>query len=147
MSIKFGCKLYHFISLVSNVHSGNSIGEEDDDQESVNDEESFEAVMSDNDSQDSIEDDDPIMSYRKLLKEIEENEKADQENDEELEITWGSGDTKNTSISKTKESTESKLNDDLTPFERLIEKKKQKSALKKMKSKQQNDDISSVRFT
>ncbi|XP_065201552.1 ESF1 homolog [Planococcus citri] len=132
--------LEDYVALSS---SGEDNDDDDDDDESNGEERTFEAIMSSGSSENESENsdnEDPISSYRKLLKEIEDNEKGDSES-EELEITWGSGDAKKTSVSKSKKSSGSK--DDLTPFERLIEKKKEKSKLKKSKSSKQNSDEAS----
>lgn len=84
------------------------------------------------------EDDDAITSYRKLMQEIKENHERDckdeDEDEEELEITWGSGNSKNKSVIK-KNDSKKEDTDDLTPFERLIQKKKEKSKLNKIKKK------------
>lgn len=75
---------------------------------------------------------DPIEKYKALLKEIEEKEEAKQKRDVELEFTWGLG---------TKEKAEKlvqerlKKDQNLTPFEQYLEKRKAKRKAKREERK------------
>lgn len=75
---------------------------------------------------------DPVEKYKALLKEIEEKEEAKQKRDVELEFTWGLG---------TKEKAEKlvqerlKKDQNLTPFEQYLEKRKAKRKAKREERK------------
>ncbi|XP_043787393.1 ESF1 homolog isoform X1 [Apis laboriosa] len=75
---------------------------------------------------------DPVEKYKALLKEIEEKEEAKQKRDVELEFTWGLG---------TKEKAEKlvqerlKKDQNLTPFEQYLEKRKAKKKAKREERK------------
>ncbi|XP_028173562.1 ESF1 homolog [Ostrinia furnacalis] len=90
------------------------------------------------DAQSDPEDDDPINKYKSLLEDIEKKEENKKNKDMEMEITWGLG-----IKDKAEELVKKKLNEekDLTPFEKLLKKRKEKKKLKKLKHKQnENDD-------
>ncbi|PSN33363.1 hypothetical protein C0J52_20286 [Blattella germanica] len=77
--------------------------------------------------------DDPVLKYRSLLQEIEESEEKRKKNDVEMEITWGVG-----LKEKTEKLVQKKLKEkqnDLTPFEKFLEKKKEKKIQKKEEKK------------
>ncbi|XP_050476151.1 ESF1 homolog [Bombus huntii] len=75
---------------------------------------------------------DPVEKYKALLREIEEKEEAKQKKDVELEFTWGLG---------TKEKAEKlvqerlKKDQNLTPFEQYLEKRKEKKKAKREERK------------
>lgn len=109
-----------------------------------------ESTMSDTPSgheSENSEQGDPIQVYRTLLKEIEENDKNVQSEDDDvdLEIAWGaeSGDNdKSAKIVKvSKKSKNEDQNEDFTPFQRLLEKKKEKSKLRRTKTLQKKENL------
>ncbi|CAH0398418.1 unnamed protein product [Chilo suppressalis] len=81
----------------------------------------------------SDQDDDPIKRYKSLLQDIEQKEENKRNKDMEMEITWGLG-----IKDKAEELVKKKQNEDkdLTPFEKLIKKRKEKNKQKKLKNKQ-----------
>jgi hypothetical protein len=73
--------------------------------------------------------DDPISKYKALLQGIEQQEEKKTFRDVEMEISWGVG-----LKDKTKELVQKKLkerNDDLTPFEQYLRKRKEKKKHRK----------------
>ncbi|KAG7199277.1 hypothetical protein KM043_018138 [Ampulex compressa] len=107
-------------------------GTSDSDSETNNERKSLE---------DKIEEDktnaDPIEKYKALLKAIEEKEEEKQKKDVELEFTWGLG---------VKEKTEKlmkekmKKEEQLTPFEQYLEKRKAKKKARKEERKKHSKD-------
>ncbi|XP_053609293.1 ESF1 homolog [Plodia interpunctella] len=90
-----------------------------------------------NDSFSEKDDEDPIQKYKSLLEEIENKEDKKSNKDMEMEITWGLG-----IKDKAEELVKKKLNEenkDLTPFEKLLKKRKEKKKQKKLKNKQKNE--------
>ncbi|CAH0715664.1 unnamed protein product, partial [Brenthis ino] len=80
------------------------------------------------------EEDDPILKYKMLLEDIEKKEQRKENKDMEMEITWGLG-----VKDKAEELVRKKMNEDdknLTPFEKLIQKKKEKKKQRKLKMKE-----------
>ncbi|XP_017767473.1 PREDICTED: ESF1 homolog [Eufriesea mexicana] len=83
---------------------------------------------------------DPVEKYKALLKEIEEKEESKQKKDVELEFTWGLG---------TKEKAEKlvqerlKKDQNLTPFEQYLEKRKEKKKAKREERKKHKDTVNS----
>ncbi|XP_047991302.1 ESF1 homolog [Leguminivora glycinivorella] len=86
----------------------------------------------------SDDDEDPIQKYKKLLEEIDKKEESKKNKDMEMEITWGLG-----VKDKAEQLVKKKINQDdknLTPFEKLMNKKKEKAKQKKLnKQKAQQD--------
>lgn len=81
------------------------------------------------------ETDDPIKKYKMLLQDIEKKEEKKQNKDMEMEITWGMG-----LKEKADELVKKKLNEDtknLTPFEQLLQKRKEKKKERKLKNKKE----------
>ncbi|XP_037303264.1 ESF1 homolog, partial [Manduca sexta] len=75
-------------------------------------------------------DEDPIQKYKKILQDIETKEDKKSNKDMEMEITWGLG-----VKDKAEELVKKKLTEDnteLTPFEKLLKKRKEKKKQKKM---------------
>ncbi|GBP47568.1 ESF1 homolog [Eumeta japonica] len=108
---------------------------------SSTDEESDEKETSDQEEENS---EDPIEKYKKLLQDVQEKEEKKKNKDMEMEITWGLG-----LKEKADELVKKKLKDGdkhLTPFEKIIEKRKEKKRLKKLerqkKRAQETSDLS-----
>lgn len=84
---------------------------------------------------------DPVEKYKALLKEIEEKEESKRKKDVELEFTWGLG---------TKEKAEKlvqerlKKDQNLTPFEQYLEKRKEKKKAKREERKKHKNTEDSV---
>ncbi|XP_030041096.2 ESF1 homolog [Manduca sexta] len=75
-------------------------------------------------------DEDPIQKYKKILQDIETKEDKKSNKDMEMEITWGLG-----VKDKAEELVKKKLTEDnteLTPFEKLLKKRKEKKKQKKI---------------
>ncbi|XP_045497968.1 ESF1 homolog [Colias croceus] len=88
------------------------------------------------DSQPESGNEDPLQKYKMLLEDIEKKEQKKQNKDMEMEITWGLGvKDKAEQLVKKKLSEENK---NLTPFEKLLQKRKEKK--KQRKLKQQNPE-------
>ncbi|XP_038209962.1 ESF1 homolog [Zerene cesonia] len=88
------------------------------------------------DSQPDSGNEDPLQKYKMLLEDIEKKEQKKQNKDMEMEITWGLGvKDKAEQLVKKKLSEENK---NLTPFEKLLQKRKEKK--KQRKLKQQNPE-------
>ncbi|XP_034832122.1 ESF1 homolog [Maniola hyperantus] len=84
------------------------------------------------------ENEDPIQKYKMLLDDIETKDQKKQNKDMEMEITWGLG-----VKDKAEELVKKKINEDdkdLTPFEKLLQKRKEKKKQRKLKNKQKTDD-------
>ncbi|XP_061383763.1 ESF1 homolog [Danaus plexippus] len=82
-----------------------------------------------------IEDnEDPIQKYKMLLEDIEKKEDKKQNKDMEMEITWGLGVKDKAEQLVKKKMTEDDKN--LTPFEKMMLKRKEKKKERKMKNKQ-----------
>lgn len=89
---------------------------------------------------------DPIEKYKALLRSIEEEEeKAKKKDDVELEVTWNTGAKEK--VEKLVEEKQ-KSNEELTPFEQYLEKRKAKKKAKreekKRKEEQNNDSEDSL---
>ncbi|XP_078040331.1 ESF1 homolog isoform X2 [Augochlora pura] len=86
---------------------------------------------------DTETDRDPIEKYKALLKDIEEKEEAKQKKDVELEFTWGLG-----TQQKAEKLVEEKMkkNENLTPFEQYLEKRKAKKKAKQEERKKRKDE-------
>ncbi|XP_045773040.1 ESF1 homolog [Maniola jurtina] len=87
------------------------------------------------------ENEDPIQKYKMLLDDIETKEQKKQNKDMEMEITWGLG-----VKDKAEELVKKKINEDdkdLTPFEKLLQKRKEKKKQRKLNNKQKTDDTKS----
>ncbi|XP_076638892.1 ESF1 homolog isoform X2 [Colletes latitarsis] len=109
-----------------------SSGDESEDKEAKK-----ESQESKNDS-DAETNADPIKKYTALLNEIAEQEQAKQMKDVGLEFTWGIG-TKEKAEKLVKE--RMKKNENLTPFEQYLEKRKEKKKAKRKERKnRQNAD-------
>ncbi|KAF9797451.1 hypothetical protein SFRURICE_005927 [Spodoptera frugiperda] len=103
------------------------------------------ASSSESEGEDQIEeveaksdDEDPIQKYKKLLEDIEKKDEKKSNKDMEMEISWGIG-----IKDKAEELVKKKLNEeseDLTPFEKLIQKRKEKKKLKKLKNKDKKEN-------
>ncbi|XP_063364199.1 ESF1 homolog [Cydia amplana] len=87
------------------------------------------------------DDEDPIQKYKKLLEEIDRKEESKKNKDLEMEITWGLG------VKDKAQELVKKINQDdkkLTPFEILMNKKKEKNKQKRLnKQKAQDKEHSS----
>ncbi|XP_041979011.1 ESF1 homolog [Aricia agestis] len=84
------------------------------------------------------ETDDPIQKYKMLLQDIEKKEEKKNNKDMEMEISWGVGIKE-----KAEELIKKKINEDtktLTPFEKIIQKRKEKKKQRKMQKKQNTED-------
>ncbi|CAG9562016.1 unnamed protein product [Danaus chrysippus] len=77
---------------------------------------------------------DPIQKYKMLLQDIENKEDKKQNKDMEMEITWGLGVKDKAEQLVKKKMTEDDKN--LTPFEKMMLKRKEKKKERKMKNKQ-----------
>lgn len=95
------------------------------DNESAAEKEECEADKNDSDGERNA---DPIEKYKALLKEIEKKEEAKQKKDVELEFTWGWGEKE-----KAEKLVQERLKKDenLTPFEQYLEKRKAKKKVKR----------------
>lgn len=85
----------------------------------------------------SDDDEDPIQKYKKLLEEIDKKEESKKNKDMEMEITWGLG-----VKDKAQELVKKKINQDdknLTPFEKLMNKKKEKKKQKRLNKQKAQD--------
>lgn len=83
------------------------------------------------------DDEDPIQKYKKLLEEIDKKEESKKNKDMEMEITWGLG-----VKDKAQELVKKKINQDdknLTPFEILMNKKKEKKKQKRLNKQKAQD--------
>ncbi|KOC70577.1 ESF1 like protein [Habropoda laboriosa] len=103
-------------------------------------EEKEEQKESQEDESDSEEEknDNPIEKYKALLKEIEEKEETNRKKDVELEFTWGLG-----TQEKAEKLVQERLKKDenLTPFEQYLEKRKaKKKAKREERKKRENTD-------
>lgn len=94
---------------------------------------------------------DPIEKYKALLRSIEEEEeKAKNKDDVELEVTWNTGAKEKVEklVKEKQKSNEQKSNEELTPFEQYLEKRKAKKKAKreekKRKEEQNNDSEDSL---
>ncbi|XP_069090201.1 ESF1 homolog isoform X1 [Pleurodeles waltl] len=85
------------------------------------------------------EDDEQIAKYRELLRNIQEKDKKCEENDMEMEIKWVPG-FKESAEKMVKNKLEGK--DKLTPWEKYLQKKKEKRKLKKNKKDDSEDESS-----
>ncbi|CAH2048542.1 unnamed protein product, partial [Iphiclides podalirius] len=88
-------------------------------------------------SQEDQPDEDPIQRYKMLLQDIEKKEEKKHNKDMEMEITWGLG-----IKDKAEELVQKKLNEDnknLTPFEILLQKRKEKKKERKLQNKQKKE--------
>ncbi|XP_047533514.1 ESF1 homolog [Vanessa atalanta] len=84
------------------------------------------------------ENEDPIQKYKMLLENIEKKEEKKQNKDMEMEITWGLG-----VKDKADELVKKKINEvdkNLTPFEQLLQKRKEKKKERKLKNKKGIED-------
>ncbi|XP_073956766.1 ESF1 homolog isoform X2 [Choristoneura fumiferana] len=84
------------------------------------------------------DDEDPIQKYKKLLEEIDKKEESKKNKDMEMEITWGLG-----VKDKAKELVKKKMTQDdkdLTPFEKLMNKKKEKKKQKRLNKQKAEKD-------
>lgn len=90
-----------------------------------------------NNVEDLSENENPIDKYKFLLKSIEEAEEAKKNKDVELEFTWGIGEKE-----KAEKLVKDKLkkNENLTPFEQFVEKRKEKKKAKKEQRKNVSKD-------
>ncbi|XP_072949110.1 ESF1 homolog [Epargyreus clarus] len=89
-------------------------------------------------SQSETEDGDPITKYKMLLQDIESKEDKKRNKDMEMEITWGLG-----VKDKAEELVKKKINEEnknLTPFEKLLQKRKEKKKQRKLKNKEELDN-------
>ncbi|XKL60134.1 hypothetical protein PGB90_001150 [Kerria lacca] len=108
-----------------------SSGEDENEENEKTFEDSISENNSENEPETFDEETDPILQYRNLLKNVEENDKENgAETDTELEITWG---TESTKISKKSNLTK---DENQTPFERLLQRRKEAAKIKKEKKKQ-----------
>lgn len=82
------------------------------------------------------EDEDPIKKYKMLLDDIEHREEKKKNKDMEMEITWGLG-IKEKAEELVKKKTDED-NKNLTPFEKLLKKRKEKKKQKKLKNKEKS---------
>ncbi|XP_023934803.1 ESF1 homolog [Bicyclus anynana] len=107
---------------------------------SSDDDDNAEEQNSKSDSED--ENEDPIQKYKMLLDDIESKEQKKQNKDMEMEITWGLG-----VKDKAEELVKKKINKDddkdLTPFEKLLQKRKEKKKQRKLENKQKTDETKS----
>ncbi|CAG4965258.1 unnamed protein product [Parnassius apollo] len=88
---------------------------------------------------DISENDDPIQKYKMLLQDIEKKEEKKQNKDMEMEITWGLG-----IKDKAEELVQKKLSEDnknMTPFEKLLHKRKEKKKQRKLQNKQKEEYV------
>lgn len=76
---------------------------------------------------------DSIATYKLLLKAIEEEDDEKKKKDEELEFTWGLGE-------KSSDEEEQEEKDNLTPFEKYLEKRKEKRRKKKVLKENDHSD-------
>lgn len=96
-------------------------------------------VDSDNDTK--VSEADRIARYRALLAGIEETEEKKKHRDVEMEITWGVG-----LKEKARKLVDEKLKAPQTPFEEMLEKRKQKNKLKKEQKQQEKKKEGCVRY-
>nr|XP_018913035.1 PREDICTED: pre-rRNA-processing protein esf1 [Bemisia tabaci]XP_018913036.1 PREDICTED: pre-rRNA-processing protein esf1 [Bemisia tabaci] len=103
------------------------------------DDEGIESAGSDNDhvsvAETTVSKAESIARYRNLIKMIEEEEEQ-KKNDVEMEISWGVG-----LKDKAKEMVDKKAKTKLTPFQQLVEKKREKRRLKKEERTQKKENI------
>lgn len=91
----------------------------------------------------NIEDDkkNPINKYKELLQNIQEKEEKKASKDTELEITWGIG-----AQEKVQKTVDEKSKKHLTPFQKMMEKKKErmreKQKLKKETNEKKDEEVS-----
>lgn len=110
---------------------------------SSEDENSEDKTDSSDNEENNVESDskkNPIDKYKELLQNIQEQEEEKANKDTELEISWGIG-----LQEKVQKSVDEKSKKNLTPFQKMMEKKKErmkeKQKLKKeMKEKKDNDE-------
>ncbi|XP_050350717.1 ESF1 homolog [Nymphalis io] len=84
------------------------------------------------------ENEDPIQKYKMLLENIDKKEEKKQNKDMEMEITWGLG-----VKDKADELVKKKINEvdkNLTPFEKLVQKRKEKKKERKLMKKKEIED-------
>ncbi|CAH2234533.1 jg1673 [Pararge aegeria aegeria] len=87
------------------------------------------------------DDADPIQKYKMLLDDIDNKEQKKHNKDMEMEITWGLG-----VKDKAEELVKKRINKDdkeLTPFEKLLQKRKEKKKQRKLINKQKTDETKS----
>ncbi|KAJ2949116.1 hypothetical protein O0L34_g6055 [Tuta absoluta] len=90
------------------------------------------------DSQSDNNESDPIQKYKALLEDIEKKQDKKKNKDMEMEITWGVGIKE-----KAEELVKKKISEDdknLTPFEKILKKKKEKKKQKKLKNKEKAEN-------
>lgn len=93
-------------------------------------------LKADSDNETKVSDADRITRYRALLAGIEEAEEKKKHRDVEMEITWGVG-----LKEKAQKFVDEKLKAPQTPFEQMLEKRKQKKKLKKeQKQKEKKEE-------
>ncbi|EFN79998.1 ESF1 homolog [Harpegnathos saltator] len=120
----------------SDLHKYLASGSEESDTE----EKKNESNVADGDLDSKVKND-PIEKYKALLRSIEEEEEKTKNKDVELEVTWDVG-----AKEKVEELVKEKMknNEELTPFEQYLEKRKAKKKAKreerKQKEKSQKDD-------
>ncbi|KAK3912909.1 ESF1-like protein [Frankliniella fusca] len=90
-------------------------------------------------SEESSDDEDPIAKYRSLLNGIEEEEKEKKNKDVHMEISWGLG-----LKERAEEAVKKKMasSQELTPFQQMMEKRKQKRLEKKKEKMQKKMQLS-----
>lgn len=112
----------------SNINENDSEEEEENDQPNSDDEPDSVSTKK------SRKKNDVISKYKNLLNDINKKEAEKKKNKVEMEFSWGV-DTK-TNPFKTETNDETSKNDELTPFEKIIEKKREKKRARKEKIRQ-----------
>lgn len=86
--------------------------------------------------QEDVKEDDKIAKYKYLLASLEEEEESKKQRDVDLEITWGVG-----LKEKAEKAVKDKLSTPKTPFEEMLDKRKQKKKLKKEEKLKQKEKV------
>ncbi|KAG8241978.1 pre-rRNA-processing protein esf1 [Homalodisca vitripennis] len=121
-----------------NAYLACSSGEEEDDE---NHQDDTSIVLEIKKDSEGVKGNDKIAQYKSLLATLEEEEDKKRNRDVDLEITWDVG-----MKEKAEKSIKEKLNTPQTPFEEMLEKRKQKKKLRKeekLKQKGKEQEIGS----
>lgn len=89
--------------------------------------------------QEDVKEDDKIAKYKYLLASLEEEEENKKQRDVDLEITWGVG-----LKEKAEKAVKDKLSTPKTPFEEMLDKRKQKKKLKKENKLKQKEKVNII---
>ena len=116
----------------NDLHAYLATDSSDDDGEGNEGKQAEKGSEDDNSGSEADKDVDPIEKYKALLKDIEEREETKQKKEVELEFTWGLG-TQEKAEKLVKERL--KKDENLTPFEQYLEKRKAKKKAKQEERK------------